>query len=89
MSDETLDALPTGVIAADEWFGIGNEFAGVSVRKVYTRNGERLELLVPRTETRILLDAMQLEIISLQNPETFSRMYQKHLGADETLEDQA
>jgi hypothetical protein len=88
MNDErTTDDRAAGVVDTEEWFGIGNEFAGVNVRKVYTRNGERLELFVPKTGDRILLDAMQLEIITLQEPAQFSLMYQRHLGADETADD--
>lgn len=82
----SYETLPEGVVSADEWFGIGNEFAGASIRKVYTRNGERLEIFVPRAESNILLDAMQLEIIALQSPDIFTKMYQAHLGSDETSE---
>jgi len=70
-----------GVVGAGEAFGIGNEFTGVQVRKVWTRQGERLELTVPRTGARILLDAMQLEIVAVQDPERFSELFATQLGA--------
>lgn len=75
-----------GVIRAGERFGIGNEFTGVQVRKVWTRQGERLELFVPKMGSRILLDAMQLEIIAAQDPEKFSTLFAIQLGSDEKKE---
>lgn len=71
-----------GIIERGEAFGIGNEFTGVQVRKVWTRQGERLELVVPERGYRILLDAMQLEIIANQAAEKFSELFAKQLGAD-------
>lgn len=76
------DLLP-GVISADEWNGVANEFTGVLFRKVWTRNGERLELYVPRSEKRILLDAMMLEATAEQEPSFFTRMIAARLGSDE------
>lgn len=53
---------------------IANEFATVTVSKVYTRNGERLEIASPRLGYRIQLDPMELESLSWQPKETFSRL---------------
>ena len=53
---------------------IANEFAYVHVRKVRTRNGERLEIRSPRRETLIRLDPMELEAISGLDPESFTRL---------------
>ncbi|SEG88780.1 hypothetical protein SAMN04489712_12278 [Thermomonospora echinospora] len=75
--------LPEGVVRAGESFGIGNEFTGVQIRKVWTRQGERLEIFVPRHGHRILLDAMQLEIIARQDPERFSRLFAIALGSED------
>lgn len=75
------DTLPTGVVEAQEWISVANEFTGVTVRKVLTRNGERLELHVPKTGRRVLLDAMQLEIIAAQDPERFTDLFRTQLGA--------
>lgn len=80
MSEDTPD--PT-VWPAGEPFGIANEFTGVIVRKVLTRNGERLELTVPKSGYRTLLDAMQLEIISTLPPEAFSELFARRLGSYE------
>ena len=82
-SDQDPEDLAEGVIEAEEWFGIGNEFTGVQIRKVRTRNGERLELHVPTRKYRILLDAMQLEIIAAQDPAAFTTLFQRQLGSDE------
>ena len=72
-----------GIVAVEEWFAIANEFSGVNIRKVLTRNGERLELSVPKREYRILLDAMQLEIIAAQNPDNFTELFRRSLGSSE------
>ncbi|MFI0350009.1 hypothetical protein [Actinomadura sp. 9N407] len=71
-----------GIVRGDEPIGIGNEFTGVRVRKVWTRQGERLEIFVPKRGHRILLDAMQLEIIAAQDPERFSELFAVSLGAE-------
>lgn len=72
-----------GIVERAEPFGIGNEFTGVQVRKVWTKQGERLELVVPRTGRRALLDAMQLEILAAQDPERFSELFAAQLDADD------
>jgi hypothetical protein len=72
-----------GIVRVGEAFGIGNEFTGVQVRKVWTRQGERLELAVPRTGRHILLDAMQLEIITAQDPSRFTELFAVQLDANE------
>ncbi|WP_214366078.1 hypothetical protein [Pseudonocardia sp. H11422] len=70
-----------GIVRAGEPFGIANEFTGVQVRKVWTKQGERLELTVPRSGYRILLDAMQLEIVAAQDPERFTELFAIRLDA--------
>ena len=72
-----------GIVRYGEPFGIGNEFTGVQVRKVWTKQGERLEVLVPRSGRRILLDAMQLEILTAQDPERFTELFAVQLDADD------
>ena len=59
---------------------IANEFAYVRVRKVLTRNGERLEVLAPKLGHRILLDPLELESISWQPHDTFSKFLETPLG---------
>lgn len=81
--------LPQGVVEASEGFGIGNEFTGVRVRKVWTRQGERLEIVVPKHGHSILLDAMQLEILARQDPERFSHLFAVALGSEDAQGDEA
>ncbi len=78
-SDEADD----GIIGEEGSFGIANEFTGVKVRKVITRNGERLELATPKFGHRVLLDAMQLEVISTLTPEKFNELFARNLGSYE------
>jgi hypothetical protein len=49
-----------------------NEFADVRIRRVHTRNGQRLEITSPRRGTTVLLDAVELDCLTWQPPETFS-----------------
>lgn len=62
--DEDLDVI-------DE-FSVVNEFAAVRVRRVRSRNGERLEIHSPRFEKTVRLDATVLEALSWQTSETLS-----------------
>jgi hypothetical protein len=61
---------------------ISNEFADIRVRKVYTRNGERLEISAHRRGYRILLDAVELESLTWQPTETFSGFLRASIGRD-------
>lgn len=61
---------------------VSNEFADIRVRKVYTRNGERLEIHAHRRGYRILLDAVELESLTWQPPETFSGFLRASVGRD-------
>ncbi|HEX3513707.1 MAG TPA: hypothetical protein VHT26_06880 [Trebonia sp.] len=85
MSDDTRAAGPEDPTTrpVGEPLSIANEFTGVVIRKVLTRNGERLELTVPKSGYRTLLDAMQLEIISTLSPEAFTEMFARRLGSYE------
>jgi hypothetical protein len=66
-----------GILEASEPFSVSNEFTSMRVRKVRLKNGERLELVNPRTGVHALLDPMQLEIIALQQPDTFTRLLER------------
>lgn len=69
--------------------GIANEFTGVLLRKVLTRNGERLEVTTPKRDHRVLLDAMQLEIISTLRPEDFTELIARRLGSHDARSEEA
>jgi hypothetical protein len=61
-----------------------NEFAHVRIRKVATRNGARLEIESPRLGRSIRLDAVALESLTWQEPETFSRFLETPFGEEES-----
>lgn len=65
-----------------EW-EVANEFAAVRVRRRRTRNGERLEIEAPRLGRRITLCALELESLTWQTPETFSRFLATPFGPEE------
>jgi hypothetical protein len=56
----------------DEYTEISNESAIALVRKVRTRNGMRLEIYSPEMDKRVYLDALLIESLAWQTPETFS-----------------
>lgn len=64
------------------WETVTNEFTSAQVRKVRTRNGERLEIVSRKLGTRILLDPLELESLTWQTPATFSRMLQDPYGPE-------
>ena len=57
-----------------------NEFALVRVRRVETRNGMRLEIESPRLGSKVRLDALALESLTWQSPDTFSRFLERPYG---------
>jgi hypothetical protein len=61
---------------------IANEFAQVIVRKVQTRNGVRLEISAPTLERSILLCPLELESLTWQTTETFSRFLSTPFGPE-------
>ncbi len=58
-------------LCREEAIEIANEFASVHVRKVHTRNGERLEIESPRRGKLIRLDPLELEALACQDDESF------------------
>jgi hypothetical protein len=61
---------------------IANEFAFVRVRKIWTRNGERLELESVRLGSKIQLDALELESLTWQSHDTFSGFLETPFGGE-------
>jgi hypothetical protein len=82
--DERRDKplLEDGAEVVEE-LSIVNEFAVAWVRKVRTRNGERLEIHSPRFGYTLRLDAVALEALSWQTPEATSKMLTHPLGPEE------
>ena len=59
---------------------VANEFAEVVLRKVRTRQGERIEISSPRRGFSIELDAVALESLTWQNSEVFSAFLSGSVG---------
>ena len=68
--------------SVDGEFELSNEFASVRVRRVYTRNGVRLEISSPRLGRSIRLDPLALESLTWQPPETFSNFLRQPFGPE-------
>jgi hypothetical protein len=71
---------------ADDDLHLANEFAEVVVRKVRTRNGVRLEISAPKLERRVLLCPLELESLTWQTPETFSKFLVTPFGPEPEAE---
>jgi hypothetical protein len=61
---------------------LANEFAEVRVRKVSTRNGVRLEISAPKMGSRILLCPLELETLTWQSHEAFSKALATPFGPE-------
>ncbi|WP_181444327.1 dihydrodiol dehydrogenase [Sulfolobus sp. E11-6] len=57
-----------------DYIEISNEFSHVLVRKVCTKNGVRLEIFSPNTKTKVFLDPLQLEYLTLVDNEAFRKI---------------
>lgn len=62
---------------------LGNEYASVLVRPVQTRNGVRLEISAPRLGRSVRLCPLELEALTWQPPEAFSRMLETPFGPED------
>jgi len=62
---------------------IANEFATVVVRRVDTRNGVRLRIESPRYERAIDLDPLELETLTWQSHDLFSRLLRQPFGPED------
>jgi hypothetical protein len=71
-----------------EEFSIINEFGAVHIRKIHTRNGERLEISAPRMGYSVRLDALELEALSWQTEEFFSALLETPLGPEGEAKDE-
>jgi hypothetical protein len=62
---------------------LANEFAAVTVERVATRNGERLRITSARLGRSIDLDPLELETLTWQSHELFSRLLAEPFGPEE------
>ncbi|MGH3633699.1 MAG: dihydrodiol dehydrogenase [Mycobacterium sp.] len=58
----------------NETITIANEFTEVQVRRVDTRNGSRLLITAPKPGRSISLDALEVEALTWQTPDTLAAM---------------
>ena len=61
---------------------LANEYAAVTVRKVQTHNGVRLEIISPRLGRGIRLCPVELETLTWQSHEIFSEFLQTPFGPE-------
>jgi hypothetical protein len=61
---------------------VSNEFAAVVVRKVATRNGERLEIRSMGHDQAVRLDALALEALTWSTPLEVGKGLETPLGPD-------
>jgi hypothetical protein len=62
---------------------LGNEFSEVVVERVQTRNGARLRISVPASGREILLCPLELEALTWQDHDLFSRLLQTPHGPED------
>jgi hypothetical protein len=87
---DTLEAPPEAidteeveerrVTAKDDYTELSNEFAFTLVRKVRVGNDARLEILSPKLDYQIYLDAPLLESLTWQTTATFSKFLEEPYG---------
>jgi hypothetical protein len=62
---------------------LANEFAEVAVALVHTRNGARLRISSPKSGREILLCPLELESLTWQGHDLFSRLLAGPYGPEE------
>ena len=82
MSSDSTQSAHVDEVEILEQTTIVNEFTGVTVRKLSTKNGERLEVESMRLGFRIRLDALGLEALSWQDDATVSGWLSTPFGPD-------
>ena len=61
---------------------LANEYAVVVVRRVETSKGVRLEIISPRLGTSIRLDPVELEALTWQSHDLFSKLLRTPFGPE-------
>jgi len=61
---------------------LANEYASVTVREVHTHNGVRLEITAPRLGRAIRLCPIELETLTWQGHDTFSKYLATPFGPE-------
>lgn len=73
--------------AAEHALTIANEFTTIRVRKVRTRNGERLEVSSAKLGFSIRLDPLELEALTWQDAALFSALLHTPYGPEDDVDD--
>jgi hypothetical protein len=73
----------TGPDPASSAIRLANEFGEVVVERVPTRNGARLRISVPASGRSILLCPLELEALTWQDHDLFSRLLQTPHGPED------
>jgi hypothetical protein len=68
---------------------LANEFSDVVVERVTTRNGARLRISVPSSGREILLCPLELEALTWQDHDFFTRLLATPQGPEDTSPDHA
>lgn len=68
-------------------WSIANEFTTVEVRKVTTRNGERLLVRSTKLGFAVALDPLELESLTWQDASLFSELLRTPYGPEADVED--
>jgi hypothetical protein len=76
-----------GTPRSERQLELANEYAEVIVRKVHTRNGVRLEISAPKLDSRIQICPLELEALTWQTTETFSRFLSTPFGPEAEAEE--
>lgn len=69
-----MKARDVGDSPAEDVITVTNEYAHVRIKKVFTRNGERLEISAPLAGAEVRLDAVILELLAGMTAESASRL---------------
>jgi hypothetical protein len=76
--------IEDGYVPEGDYLQIANEFAVALVRKVKTRNGERLEISSPKLGFKTYLDPIQLESLTWCSKQMFHRLLKDPWGPSES-----
>lgn len=66
-----------GELSGSKSFVVANEFAEVRVSVVHSRNGDRVLIESPKTDTRVIMCPLELQALTWQNTATFTAMLAK------------
>lgn len=84
MSAQDGGAAADEVLSGETEYVVSNEFARVVVRKVFTHNGERLEIRAPYFDALVRLDPLHLECLARGDVELLLKLLRPGVTGQET-----